>query len=139
MVHINWNQDDGSLKPGVYLATVRDCSVERSKKSGAEMFKLTLQALDRKLCYDYVMLGGEGWSMGKAKLTALGFRKETDSEIDPYQVVGLKVYVATATEEYQGKVRLKVDGKRGHAGYWPISEVPPDAILEEPAADTTPF
>ena len=137
MAKMNWSQDDGSLKPGVYLAAVKDAT-EKTSKNGDPYFSLLLQATDfgKKLCHDTLMLAGGGWGIGKAKLSVLGFKDEP--EINAYDLVGRTCYVAVKEGEYNGQKKLEVDIRRGKGGYF---ELAPDGVLTPapPTAEETPF
>jgi len=134
---IDWNAADGSKPPGVYLACVDKCELKHSKASGAPMLALTINSVDfgGKLCYDYLMLSGDGWGMGKSKLKALGFKE--GSTIEEHDLIGIRFYCAVVAEEFNGRKQLKVNAKLGHAGYWNEQEPPaglevwkPDETLE---------
>lgn len=134
MARINWDQeveDVLSLKDGVYLAEVKGCE-ERTSSKGDPMFYATFQAVDfnAHLCSDFIMLAGKGWSMGSAKLRALGF-DEGQEEIAPGELIGRRVYLRCAYEEREGRdgktykgLKVVAEFQPFSSGYWPESEAP---------------
>jgi len=142
-IEIPWDADDGNLKPGVYLAKIRECTYKFAKTSGTPMLSLVLDASDfgRKLCHDNIMLGGGGWGIGKGKLKCLGY-DESMKELDPVDLIGKYVFVAVKEREYNGQKQLEVDIKQGKAGYWAEND-PPQGVLSPnepaPSKDDVPF
>lgn len=132
---IDWNADDGSFKPGIYLARVKEAAFKRSQM-GNDMVALTFAAMDfegRKLCHDNLMLSGNGWGLGKAKLKALGIQE--GSVVEVTDLLDRMIYIAVKSDSYNGRTRLAVDISQGSAGYWPEST--PPANVTKP--QDTPF
>lgn len=110
----------GDAPEGVYLADVASAKAKLSK-AGSSMLELTFTASyagGSFKVYDMVLLEGKGWSMGRAKLTALGIGSDFKGDLDPYSLIGRQVYLHLAFSEYQGRRSLKPDSKAGsHSGY----------------------
>ncbi len=124
MPHVNMSRPDRDLTPGTFLWTVAT-STEKTAKSGSPMFVIELRKDDGTVVRDNIMLGGNGWSIGKPKLSALGFGSDFDGDIEASDIVGRKVWATVAQEEYNGRTRLAVDIRElTHAGYSPESDVP---------------
>jgi hypothetical protein len=124
MPNIDWNADDGSLKPGVYLLEVSN-SVEKTSKSGNIMFEVDFRAVHwgRKACRDYMTLPpSEGWGITKAKLKSLGFT-DKDRDIEAHDLIGRRMYAELKNEEYNGRTNLRINGSK----CWLESEAPANA------------
>lgn len=121
MVRVDMNAPvPGSAPDGVYIADVAKAKATLTKGGdpainlefgcsyGGTVFKV----------YDTIMLNGRGWSLGRPKLTALGVPSEFSGDLDPADLLGRRVYLHLAFQEYQGKRSLKPDPKQGsHSGY----------------------
>lgn len=144
MATINWDQktDDAlGWKEGVYLAEIAGAEEKASRSKGDPMFIVRFDAVDfgsSHLADDVVMLGGKGWSIGRAKLEALGF-DESAAEIAAGELIGRRVYLRLAykDEEYDGKTfrNLRVETRfrpEFSSGYWPDGDDPPDVRVMRP-------
>lgn len=132
---------DGAAEPGVYLARVASVDAKQSR-SGDDMLNLKLVKDHgrKQLCYDNIMLGGPGWSIGYPKLVALGVSPDHSGEFDPQSLHGRRVWVEVHRTEYDGKQKLEVNiDALSHKGYQPITDTPSG---QEPAGEDdsdTPF
>lgn len=133
-IEIPWSAPDGKLTPGRYKYKIREAK-EKFSKGNAPMIALTLDAVGfgKKLCYDNIMLGGDGWGIGKAKLQGLGIG-ENMKQLDALSLIGSGGYVAVKSKEYNGKTSLEVDISQGSGGYWDIDQNP-GSVIEPPEAD----
>lgn len=146
MAKIPW-KEAGALAPGTYSIEVVKSVEKLSKNGGAPYFEAELLALDfgKTLCFDILMLAGKGAGIGVTKLRALGFTEERD-EIAAGELIGRRAFVAVGDDEYDGKVRLKVDinAEGSKCGYWPEDEKPEGVLLpgapgQTEDVDDTPF
>ena len=127
MARIDWSQDSTGLPPqGNYPCEIVKAHEGPSKSSGEPMFTVEWHDLEgKKVCLDYIMLGGKGWATGKAKLAALGFT-EADTDSDAFDLIGKRatVTVIHETRQYVGRdgtnregTNAKIDGL-----YTPVSK-----------------
>lgn len=136
MVKVDMTQPDRDLTPGVDLWEVKTASGKESS-NGTPMISLEFKRVSGQgVLWDNVMLGGGGWGIGKAKLSALGVPKNFTGDLNVATLVGRRVWVATVVDEYQGKSRLKVDiAELDHAGYQDEKNKPAGA--KAPPAERT--
>lgn len=154
MVDIDMTREpESGLLLGVNLWEVRDCKVEKAKSSGENMAVIKLKCGDVELV-DRAMLGGPGFKYGKQKLIGLGISPTFQGAFDPIALIGVRVWVATREEKYQG-IDRKTGQARGYtsakvdeqkllfAGYQPEANVPAGATLPvekwPTAVSDTPF
>lgn len=128
-----------ALRPGVYLAEIAACQERASKKTGDAYLNVKLIAVEwggEELCWDTVMLEGNGEGVGRAKLGALGIDVDDGAEHADGELIGKRVYVAAVVDVWRGTERLRVDGRAhtSHAGYWPEAEAPSGVKRPEPLA-----
>lgn len=153
MINLDMNAPvEGQYDEGTYFMEVLDVDT-KTARSGDVMLKLTLRGVhERGLdVKDTIMLGGRGWGIGRAKLTALGVPETFSGELHPSDLVDRRVYVFLKNEDWtpmDGKnagktfTNLRVDISQGtHSGYQPESN--PPAGVAVPASgtdlDDTPF
>jgi hypothetical protein len=141
---------DFGLPPGVYHVEVASAVEQRSKSSGAGMFKVSLVALDhgkKRLCYDYIMLEGAAKGIGIGKLKRLGLdmsAKERVVEAD--ELIGKRCYINLVQETFEGRNGPSVSLKVGRLeqtdfGYFAEDNAPAGVILPKgmiSAADAMP-
>ena len=132
MVHIDTTQPDRILTPGIDLWQIIDADEGKSGKGDAMLsIKLSRVSSPTDHLYDTIMLAGAGWGIGKKKLGALvdpGFK----GDLDPLDLRGIRLWVSTGVETYNGRDRLKVlIGDLKCAGIQPASMVPPGCALPE--------
>lgn len=135
MVDLDWSKYDPEGKglmvdPGVHHVEVVKTELLTSRK-GHPMLKVELQRVSdqARVCWDYLMLDGDGAGIGYAKLVALGL--EGAKHVMPADLDGRRAWVYVAENIYQDKVTLeekrglKVDiGHGPHCGYWPDGAPP---------------
>ena len=157
MVYVDMSAPvEGEFAEGVYLCEVKKAEPATSGK-GDNMFKVTLRGVDAPELEvkDTIMLGGRGWRMGRAKLTALGFDESYSGHIDEHDLVDRRAYLFLKNEDYTPKkgknagktfTDLKPDPGQGtHSGYQPESNPPAGVVVpsaSEPGDDlddSTPF
>lgn len=131
MVRVDMTQPDRDMTPGVDLWEVKT-GVSKTSTNNTPMLSLEFKrVVGQGLLYDNVMLGGGGWGIGKAKLTALGIPKTFSGDLNVTMLVGKRVYIATVVGEYtdkkgQQRSKLEVDiNELEHAGYQSESKPPP--------------
>jgi len=141
MVNIDMTQPDRALVPGIDLWEIMKSEDEKSSKGDA-MLSLKLFRVSNKAdhIFDSVMLAGNGWSIGKKKLGAL-LPADFKGNLDPLNLVGVRLWVSTTIDSYNGKERLKVNiSELKHGGFQKAADVPPGCALpEEPAVEPSPF
>lgn len=146
MPKINWEEYNDSprsvetMPPGIYHVEVAD-SEERTSARGDTYFSVRLKEMEsgNSLCFDNLMLTGNGLRIGLAKLSRLGFKKEQDEDIVAAQLIGRRAYVCVKEETYEGTTRLTVDikAKTSACGYW--SEENPPAERNSTGLEDAPF
>ena len=137
MVKIDMNKEDPGLEPGVDLWRIIACTSGQSR-AGDGMLKLKLARVSNlsNHMYDNIMLGGNGWGIGKAKLGVL-LESGFSGDVDPLDFVGTELWTETVAEEYEyngksGKrLAVNINGLK-HGGYQRREDVPPGKEL--PAA-----
>lgn len=136
MPRMDWSAPTSSeFGPGVYLAEVAKCEVRHSKKPGNAPY-LNVEWHDASalgsggiICWDVIMMAGNGRGLGQAKLRALGFDEQCQL-IEPDDLVGRRAWIRVALQKYGDKENLKVLSEfepEFSAGYWPES-APPDGV-----------
>lgn len=128
MVEVNMSAPVGGNEPeGTYLGNVSKAE-EFTSRSGHPGLKLEFGCVHEGATFtvrDTIMLGGGGWGMGRARLTALGVPEDFTGNLDPLDLVGRQVYIHLTHEEYTGRggetrKNLKPNpGKGSHSGYSP--------------------
>lgn len=131
MVYVDTNETDNPAsagEPGIYPILIRSCKEKHAKSSGEPMFSIEIEneQTHEKLCYANIMLGGKGFGMGKAALKAL--LGDFKGDLHASHLVGKRAWAALKLDEYQGKVRLQIDGRQGRAGYYPWDSQHEDVI-----------
>ena len=126
------------LRPGIYLAEVARAEEKVSKSSGAPYLNVKFMAPEwagEEICWDMIMLGGNGINIGRAKLGALGIDLDDGAEHTADELKGRRAYISVVVEKYNGEERLRVDidTDTSHAGYWPEGERPSGARSPGPA------
>lgn len=143
MVHVNMGKSTGrELTPGIDLWEVMSMEAGKSQAGDAKLSaKFSRVANPSDHMYDTIMLAGGGWDIGKPKLVALGVPEDLDGDLDTLSLLGVRVWISTGIETYQGKDRMKVlIDDLSHKGYQPAAQVPPGCVMpEEPAQDEPPF
>lgn len=119
-------------KPGIHYCEIRKVESKNSR-AGDPMLNLEIYDIDTgvKLCHDTIMLGGAGWEIGENKLQAFGWVKGSKS-VDSEALLFQRAYCFCVEEEYDGRMQLKIDIKKGRfKGYWPESEKPEGYAKQE--------
>jgi len=122
MVRIDMTQAAGWYEPGkCYLARIdsaktRDCA-------GGSMFAVAFvdDVTHDFICYDNIVLTKKSWGITKPKLICLGVPTDAVVDIAAAELIGRKVWILVARDDYMGKSRLGVDisgGEHGRGGYW---------------------
>ena len=129
MAKVPPRQTPTALKPGVYLAEIKNAVQKTSKATGDAYLALHLVAVDfggAFLCFDNAMLEGGGANIGSAKLSA--FDLDPGDNFEPNELIGRRVYVDCVLDTYEGVDRLKVAISRrdSRCGYWPEADGPAD-------------
>jgi len=144
VVDLDWTEGDPEVaKPGLYLAEVF-IAEDKISKGGDSYINVQLKntATSKLLCYDILMLQGNGARIGYGKLSVLGVERGTTT-LNVAELVGRRMWVATTLEEYMGTERLIVDiqAESSTMGYWPEDAPPKGAPSVTPAAapEDTPF
>lgn len=140
MVYIDSEAPDPSMEPGIDLWKVIQCEHATAQKSGAPMFKIKLARCSNseQHMYDIIMLGGPGRKYGIGKLRAILATASIQGDIDPLDLVGKRVWVATKIEVYTNKQgqdaeKLAVNSAVLRCGgYQPEQEVPDGYSLPAP-------
>jgi len=133
---------------GQYLIEVSTAELKRTKEKGIPYFNLRLVAVEDEgnptVCFDMLMLGGEGLNITNAKLDALGF-SESDADLAAEDFIGRRAWIAVKEEEWQGDTRTKVDirAKGFKCGYRAANDPPTRAadsyeVSSSPLADLSP-
>lgn len=149
MAHVDMTNDGSKdMLTGVNLWEVFG-AIEKKSSKGDDMFVVTFICGSTKM-QDNIMLSGPAWPrMGRPKLFALGVRPDHTGNLDPLDLIGRKVWLATVVEQKpytdpktgelrEGQPRLVVDIKQlSHAGYQFEGNPPAGATLPDPA--DTPF
>jgi hypothetical protein len=145
---VDWTPEPtGDFAPGIHLGRVAACELKRSEKSGSPYFSVRFVADDplsetgeKTLCFDVLMLGGAGRSIGQGKLEALGFEKGDPIE-SPEELIGRRAWLACVKDSYKGKERLKVDisADGSVCGYWPEDAAPAGATSGLAPTEDTPW
>lgn len=124
-------EQGGDFEPGVYLAEVADAELRRTRSKGEENFNVKLTIDGKLLAYDTLMLEGKGARFGIPKLRAMGFFQGNKAEeVQSGQLIGKRIWVRVAWQEYEGKKSLKpvsVFQPTFDCGYYPESRPPTDA------------
>lgn len=115
----------GIVEPGRYFVEVKRSEFKHSRTKGDPMFEIDLHEVGsgRFIVKDRLMLGGRGYGMGKKRLEVLGAipRGCEDFEVNASALVGLRGFVHTMIEEYQGQQQVKINTDEGEIGYEPSS------------------
>lgn len=151
MINLDMNKPvEGAHPEGVYLMEVVETETTESR-DGHGMVKLKLRAVGvRGLeIKDNIMLGGRGWGIGRAKLTALGVPEGFSGQLDPSELRDRRVFVFLANEDWTPKqgphagktfTNLKPDPSQGtHSGYQPESNPPAGVTVPAEDVDDAPF
>lgn len=109
-MHVDMNAPvEGDVPEGTYLAEVKSAK-EKTANSGNAMIAIEFRGVEETFSvYDNIMLMGKGWGLGRAKLVGLGVGSDFSGDLDLADLIGRRVYLHLAEEEYQGRKRLKVD------------------------------
>lgn len=132
MVQVDMTRPGRELRPGIDLWKTTKCESVRSR-AGDQMLKLTLERVSnpQERVFDNIMLEGGGWEIGKRKLAAF-VPADFKGDLDPLELVCIRVWVCTAVDTYQGKDKLAVSiDELKCAGYQRVEDVPPGCSVPE--------
>ena len=122
------NPDDfGSMKePGRYLVEVKDVN-EKRNSNGDNQWGLQFKDVESGLtvCWDNLIFSQGGRGIAFTKMAMLGVHKNQYGKYSvdhKDELVGMRAYVTTIKDVYEGKERLKVDFKCDGFGYEPEFE-----------------
>lgn len=135
-MELNMNRPDREMRTGIDLWEVLEAKAG-SYKNNAIGIEVNFGRYSdiRSTMRDNIMMSGDGWPIGKKKLTALGVPSDFSGDFDPGTLVGKRVWIHTNTREYNGRTYLQPDIKElRFAGYQPEAEIPPGH--EHPAKAT---
>lgn len=136
-MNLDMTRPDRDLTPGVDLWQVHDAKEATSKK-GSSMIETEFARVSdpSEKIKDYILVSGDGWSMGKRKLTALGVPPTHTGTFNPSSLIERRVWLATTVTEYQGKSKLQVDiNELKFAGYQPENDPPAGKTAPAPVAE----
>ena len=122
------NPDDfGSMKePGRYLVEVKDVNEKRNSNNDNQwglQFKDVESGLT--VCWDNLIFSQGGRGIAFTKMAMLGVQKNQYGKYSvghKDELVGMRAYITTVKDVYQGKERLKVDFNCDGFGYEPEFE-----------------
>jgi hypothetical protein len=127
--------DPLSLRPGTYAVEITGCE-EKTSSSGKRYWNVTLRAIDfnTKLCHSVFMLEGDGASITKARLSALGFT----GAVEPGHLFGKRTWATVKEKPANGQYAksLELDIKAGQCGF---HKEKPGQIVEASKPDDVPF
>ena len=128
------------LPPGIYAVEVKAAEEKVGKTSGNAYFQVQFTTGGQFLCFDTLMLEGNGLNMGLAKLYALGIPSDCE-EILAAELIGRTCWVSTKVDTFRDQEKLVVDigAKDSKVGYFTEK---PAGVIEAAAdggAEDTPF
>lgn len=126
MVRVNPNAD--LFPEGLHLFEITECVSDRSKRSGDELFKVTMRDVHtRRTTMERWMVEGPGEGMTVRKFKALGL--DLTKDIEPMDLVGLR---------FIGKVKHSTSEQYGDQAQistiWNEAKPPKDWIAQQPGS-----
>jgi len=142
MVQVDMSQPDRVLKPGIDLWEILKAEHGKSKGNDACINLKLFRVSDRNdHLFDTIMLAGNGWPIGKKKLKAM-IPEDFKGDLDLLMLVGLRLWVATEVQTYNGKdsLRVQIAGLKFN-GLQKVGDIPPGYVMptEAPLEGETPF